>query len=654
MRASWVLSVLAFFGLAACEASAPKTVRTSRDAPLALSAPESEDVFHFAIYGDRTGGPASGVDALRRAVVETNLIDPDLVMTVGDLVQGYNETPQWLEQMREYRSVMSDLKMPWYPVAGNHDVYWSGGAIPPGHHEANYEAHFGPLWYWFGHKNAAFIVLYSDEGDFESNRKGFREPTLIRMSELQLSWLESALAETADYDHVFVFLHHPRWITDRYRDGNWESVHQLLAASGNVSAVFAGHIHRQRYDGTRDGIAYFTLATIGGRMPMDVPGTGWLNHMLLVTVRPGQFEVATLPIGAVLDPKAMTPEHLDDLNRARRTALERLSDHLLLGYRGGASGDVRYQLRNTASRPLDVTISPGRNAGDWVVDPGHRHIRLEPDEAREIKYSLQRHEDDFAGVFSIPTFLLQVDYLGENRRISFPELAVFAPVKPGPLPPSLTPASEPVRQALRLDGRGGALWFGSDVVEIDSVPFTVEAFIRPDKPEQSGAVIGKFSPGGFALSLRRGRPQLFIGLQGDFLRLSGSREHAVKIGRWHHIAGVVDGIEAQLYLDGRLIARKELPPGKALKPNLLPMYVGANPAETGAIGSPFQGAIDEVRISTVARYEELSFRPSARFEPDGETALLLHLDGDGGPFARDASYHGRHGIGVGAVEFVAR
>jgi hypothetical protein len=573
-------------------------------------------------------------------------------MTVGDLVQGYNETPQWMGQMREYKSVMADLVMHWYPVAGNHDVYWRGRDPPSGHHEANYEANFGPLWYWFPHKNAAFIVLYSDEGDIENNRKGFRDSELIRMSGAQHSWLENTLAETATYDHVFVFLHHPRWITDSYRGGNWESVHRLLAAASNVSAVFAGHIHRQRYDGLRDGIAYFTLATIGGGMPMDVPGTGWLNHMLLVTVRPNDFEVATIPVGGVLDPKTMTPEHLEDLDRARKISIERLSDHLPLGLEGEVSGEVRYRLQNAATRPVEVMVSLGKHAGDWLARPDHRQVRLGPEEVGEVKFSLQRREDGFLGAFSIPTFSFQVDYLGKDRRVSFRESHASAPLKaaPGQLPEDPTP----VEQAMKLNGRGTGLWFASDLIEIGSPPLTLEAFIRADTRNATGTVIGKLNRGGYALMLRNGRPRFVLRLQGSRIDLKPSEEGLVETGRWHHIAGVFDGMEARLYLDGRLIERAEAAPEQALKTNNLPLYVGGNPSRDGAIASSFEGAIDEVRISTVARYEGESFRPSPRLQSDNETSLLLHLDGDSGPFARDASPHRRHGIGIGAVQFIAR
>ena len=65
----------------------------------------------------------------------------------------------------------------------------------------------------------------------------------------QLAWLKKSLEEMKALQHVFVFMHHPRWAADLYPGNNWDEVHQLLVANGNVSACFAGHIHRLRYDG---------------------------------------------------------------------------------------------------------------------------------------------------------------------------------------------------------------------------------------------------------------------------------------------------------------------------------------------------------------------------------------------------------------------
>ena len=155
---------------------------TSRDAAQ-LELPVEEEAFLFALFGDRTGGPAAGIAVLADEVEDVNLVEPDFVMTVGDLINGYNEQPQWMEQMTEFKTTMDELLMPWFPVAGNHDVYWRGsGPRPEGEHEGNYEMHFGPLWYAFEHKGSMFIVLYTDEGDPENGIKNFGRPASQRMS----------------------------------------------------------------------------------------------------------------------------------------------------------------------------------------------------------------------------------------------------------------------------------------------------------------------------------------------------------------------------------------------------------------------------------------------------------------------------------------
>ncbi|MCP4833905.1 MAG: hypothetical protein GY895_03995, partial [Phycisphaera sp.] len=130
-----------------------------------LDLPAEDETFTFVVFGDRTGGPADGVKILAEAVADTNLYEPDLVMTVGDLIQGYGTEGPWMDEMREFRGIMDGLLCPWFPVAGNHDVYWRGPGRPENEHEANYEMHFGPLWYAFDHKDRRFIVLYTDEAD---------------------------------------------------------------------------------------------------------------------------------------------------------------------------------------------------------------------------------------------------------------------------------------------------------------------------------------------------------------------------------------------------------------------------------------------------------------------------------------------------------
>jgi hypothetical protein len=140
----------------------------------------------------------------------------------------------------------------------------------------------------------------------------------------------------------------------------------------------------------------------------------------------------------------------------------------------------------------------------------------------------------------------------------------------------------------------------------------------------------------------------------EFIVFLGSRYAGVKAdapvladGRWHHLAGVWDGDEVRLYVDGRLAGRKAAA-GKR-RTNRLPLYIGADPDKGGKPVSRMQGEVDEVRISTTARYTGARFAPSRRFEPDASTVLLLHLDADLGPWVRDASPAAAHGRRIGSA-----
>ena len=76
-------------------------------------------------------------------------------------------------------------------------------------------------------------------------------------------------------------------------------MHDALVEAGNVRAVFAGHIHRMRHDGFRDGIEYVTLATTGGSQNGRSPSAGYLHHFHMVTVREDRISLAALPVSGI-------------------------------------------------------------------------------------------------------------------------------------------------------------------------------------------------------------------------------------------------------------------------------------------------------------------------------------------------------------------
>lgn len=609
---------------------------TTRPQTRVLPPPNDESVFHFVIYGDRTGGVPEGLKVLEQAVSDTNLLDPDFVMTVGDLIQGYNETPKWIKQMEEYKSIMDRLRMKWFPVAGNHDIYWSGdGKAPAGHHESNFEEHFGPLWYFFRHKNSGIITLYSDEGDPDTNRKGFHKGSLQKMSDEQLLFLDKALSELRDADHIFVFLHHPRWIGNGYSGGNWDVVHKKLREAGNVSAVFAGHIHRMRYD-PKDGIEYFTLATTGGGLSAEIPGAGYLHQLNMVTVRKDRIAVSSIPVGAVFDPKDFTKELLADIDLARSIRPIQEASEILLEHDGMANGEVKFKITNPSSQTVSATVSfePLAKDSRWSSTLGHAHFDLAANETTEKVLQLKRESGE-AKDAAVPAVRLQLDYLGESSRIQLPEVITPIRIKPGRVSPDYFDQKESL--GLVVSDNQSAIRVAPEQLDLPDGPMTLELWVRTADLTGYNAIIAKGLE--YSMYSVKGVPQFDIHLGGQYVTVKAPE--ALQKNRWTHLAGVFDGERVMLFVDGKRVASQTGNGSRRI--SKLPLYVGADSYHDGRPFRSFQVMIDEVRIAKTAVYSE-GFTPKKRLSPTDNTLLLLHLDRNFGPFVLDHSSSAAYGI----------
>ena len=229
--------------------------------------------FQFLVVSDRTGGHREKI--FSRAVEQINLLQPEFVLSVGDLIEGYTKDPQRLEaEWREFQGFTSKLHMPFFYVPGNHDV------TNP-FMEDVWKEKFGRRYYHFVYRNVLFLILNSDD-----------PPGSTSIAAEQAAYVRKALDANKDVRWTIVALHKPIWVMNVEKNG-WSEVEKALA--GRNYTVFAGHVHRyQKF--VRQGMNYYQLATTGGGSRLRGLRYGEFDHVVWVTMKNG---------GPILDRKSV-------------------------------------------------------------------------------------------------------------------------------------------------------------------------------------------------------------------------------------------------------------------------------------------------------------------------------------------------------------
>jgi hypothetical protein len=302
---------------------------------------------------------------------------------------------------------------------------------------------------------------------------------------------------------------------------------------------------------------------------------------------------------------------------------------------GSVGGVVGVEIANPTSFEVDYTLSPDSQDAWWSFAPDHAHGTLAPGETRTVSFRIDRLAAPLDRTFRAVEFVLDRELLTKSFRYTVPTTRHEVSMDLAQLRPA-RPAAESV---LRVRD-GGVAMVHSGLVEIPDGPMTVECWFNADRFGERVGLIAKTESSDYGIFVSNGRPEFSVHLGGGYATAEASGQ-VLRPGNWHHIAGVFDGREVRLYVDGLLVARA---PGEGeRRTNTLPLVIGADVDGSGNPTSPFDGAIDEVRLSSAAKYSGDSFTPARRLHADADTVMWLPMDGMIGPWLYDHAGRGAHG-----------
>lgn len=408
--------------------------------------------FQFAIVTDRTGGLRPGV--FPRAVKKVNELQPEFVITVGDLIPGgggLRNEKEIRRQWAEFNGFIEGFEMPFFYLPGNHDV--SNDAM-----DRIWDEMFGVRYYSFVYKDVLFLCLNTQDG---AGSKPF-------LGKNQIGWTQKELQKHTDVRWTMVFIHQPLWLSEegvqRNRNGKavvtktatgWPEVEAALR--GRKHTVYAGHVHRYaKYE--RNEVNYYTLGTTGGGSALRGSAFGEFDHATWITMTDDGPRMMNLTLDGMLEEDVTTEAHQKfwrglkfsgNFQQTYPFKEQVVTLPLESSFKGTVSGQLSWLL-------------PGND--NWTVSPRRMAVELAPGQSREIQFTLS-HQGDVSTYLPLPRldthFHGTEDRLDLERELYLP-LDMMAHAKKHPTKARVSAAGgKPV-----VDGRlDDAVWRGEPTIE---------------------------------------------------------------------------------------------------------------------------------------------------------------------------------------------
>ena len=194
----------------------------------------------------------------RKVIAALNAEGGDLVLACGDLAQDGTKT-----ELTRAKALCDQLKMPYYPVVGNHDCLHSGGKPETLYKEImavkETNCHFRK-------KGIHFVGI--DHGNGKNARDRAVRPAT-------LAWLKKTLAGIDDAEPIIFFSHYPFGKGVKYCTQN-ASVVLAMFKGKRLLAVIGGHFHGNTLRKVRGAVITTTACSSGWRGNHDrTPDKGY-------------------------------------------------------------------------------------------------------------------------------------------------------------------------------------------------------------------------------------------------------------------------------------------------------------------------------------------------------------------------------------------
>ena len=284
----------------------------------------AEAKFTFAVFSDLTGGERDRIFEI--AIAQLSLLRPELIINVGDLIEGGTDDLAEIEaQWNSFDERADSARAPIFYVGGNHDL--TGEVL-----QGVWDERYGRSYYHFVYKKTLFLVLDTEDNTPEKLQEiltarnhalkvaaeegwdAFAETEYVRMPENlggnisgeQSRYFLNAIAANPDVLWTFLFMHKSPWLREDLTA--FTAIEDALA--DRPYTVFNGHVHAYEQI-ERRGRDYIRLATTGG---VQLPDEGRsMDHVTLVTVSESGADIVNLLMNGILDKTGHIPLGGDDV-----------------------------------------------------------------------------------------------------------------------------------------------------------------------------------------------------------------------------------------------------------------------------------------------------------------------------------------------------